>query len=580
MTTFKKFAALLDHVQRRQALGLLGLMLIGMVLEIFGIGLVIPALIVISDSDFPTSHPILQPALTALRNPTQVQLVIGGMLAMVCAYATKSVFLVYLTWRQFSFVFGVQAALSLKLFTGYLRQPYPFHLRRNSAELVRNIVNETRILCFSFMIPGLFLLAEALIVLAILTLLLVIEPVGALTVIVPLGLASIAFVYFSKTRILLWGRARQYHEGARQQHLQQGLDAHKEVGLLGREADFIALFATHNTGAAQMERKHNTIQALPRLWLELLAVVGLTMLVISMIVQGKSVVSIIPALGVFAAAAFRLIPSVNRVLGSAQHVRYALPVISTLYDELGLFAHSRVATSAGALPFSQSIQLRDLGFTHAGSTNPTLTGISLSIPRGSCVGFVGESGSGKSTLIDIILGLLTPTQGQVLIDGHDIQLNLRGWQDQLGYVSQNIYLTDDTLRRNVAFGIAREQIDESAVRRAITTAQLDEFVRSLPDGLDTRIGERGVRISGGQRQRIGIARAVYQDPPVLVLDEATSSLDVATERDVMGAVNALQGDKTILIVAHRHSALAGCAVLYRLEAGRLVLNETTAESIR
>jgi ABC-type multidrug transport system fused ATPase/permease subunit len=229
------------------------------------------------------------------------------------------------------------------------------------------------------------------------------------------------------------------------------------------------------------------------------------------------------------------------------------------------------------LRFSDLIEVSDLTFQYEAALSPALNNVSLTVKRGEAVGLVGPSGSGKSTLVDILLGLLEPTSGRVLVDGDVIHDNLRGWQDQIGYVPQSIFLTDDTLRRNVAFGLPKNEIDEVAVEAAIRLAQLEDFVASLPDGLDTIVGERGVRLSGGQRQRIGIARALYHNPDVLVLDEATSSLDTETEHGVMQAVQALQGEKTVIIVAHRLSTVEYCNRLYRLENARIVDEGTFSE---
>jgi ABC-type multidrug transport system fused ATPase/permease subunit len=260
------------------------------------------------------------------------------------------------------------------------------------------------------------------------------------------------------------------------------------------------------------------------------------------------------------------------MINAIQTIRYALPAVKVIHDELML---SRVSLRPSSLRtrdirFRDALTLELVSFQYPGRSDPALHKIDIQIPRGSCVGFIGGSGAGKSTLIDVILGLHTPTMGRVCTDGVDIQENLRGWQTLIGYVPQTIFLMDDTLRRNVAFGLADSEIDDEAVTRAIRAAQLDEFVASLPAGLETTVGERGVRLSGGQLQRIGIARALYHDPEVLVLDEATSSLDAATERGVMGAVRSLRGQKTLIIVAHRMSTVEQCDWLYRLEAGQIV----------
>jgi ABC-type multidrug transport system fused ATPase/permease subunit len=260
-------------------------------------------------------------------------------------------------------------------------------------------------------------------------------------------------------------------------------------------------------------------------------------------------------------------------------MRYTLPQIDTMYDEFLLVEKMEVRGRSQPLPFKKVLTLEQLSFNYPSTVSPALEQVNISIPYGASIGFIGGSGAGKSTLVDIILGLLTPGSGEVKVDGVDIQTSLRGWQDQIGYVPQSIFLTDDTLRSNIAFGLTTDQIDELAVSHAVRAAQLEDFINELPDGLDTMVGEHGVRISGGQRQRIGIARALYHDPSVLVLDEATSSLDTATEKDVMSSVYALQGDKTILIVAHRLSTVEDCDQLFRLEHGKVVDSGGTAEML-
>lgn len=554
---------------------LLGLMLIGMLLETLGIGLVIPALALMTQGDLTVKYPALEPWLNSLGNPSHEQLIIYGMLVLVGAYAIKTLFLAFLAWRQARFVYGLQAILSQRLFTGYLHQPYAFHLQRNSAQLIRNAIGQVGEITNTIQ-QGLMLITEILVLIGISALLLAIEPLGALLVVSTLGLAGWGFNRLTRGHILRWGEARQYHEGLRIQHLQQGLGGAKDVKLLGRESDFLAQYQRHSIGSARVGQRQTALQALPRLWLEFLAVTGLAALVLVIIVQGKPMEALLPTLGLFAAAAFRLMPSVNRILGAVQSVRFSLPVIDTLHSELCLLGKASPPLRGQPLPFKKELVLDQVRFNYPSAETHALRGVSLTIQRGVSIGFIGGSGAGKSTLVDIILGLLTPVSGSIKIDGVDIQTNLRGWQDQIGYVPQSIYLTDDTLRRNVAFGLPNDQIDETAVWRAIRSAQLEQFVNDLPLGLDTIVGERGIRLSGGQRQRIGIARALYHDPLVLVLDEATSSLDTTTERGVMEAVRALQGEKTMLIVAHRLSTVEHCDRLFRLEQGEVVEEGDTA----
>lgn len=549
-----------------------------MVLETLSLGMVIPAVAMMSQSDLGTKYPLVATLHDNFRNLTQEQLIIAGMLMLVGIFTIRGLFLGFLAWRQMKFIYGVQAELSQRLFIGYLRQPYTFHLQRNSANLIRNVVNEVTVLTLTGLMYAMMFLTEFLVLIGISILLFVVEPLGALLVISTLCLAGWGFSRLTHSYILRWGKARQYHDGLRIQHLQQGLGGVKDVKLLGRESDFIAQYQLHNVGTTQVGARQATLQALPRLWLELLAVTGLAALVLVIIGQGKSIETLLPTLGLFAAAAFRLMPSVNRVIGAIQGVRFALPVIENIHNEFNMLDTTDASQMNSPLPFKNNLTLDQVSFNYPSTETLALRSVSLSIAQGASVGFIGESGAGKSTLVDIILGLLAPVSGAVKIDGIDIQTNIRGWQDQIGYVPQSIFLTDDTLRRNVAFGIPSEQIDDAAVWHAIQSAQLEQFVEGLPDRLETIVGERGVRLSGGQRQRIGIARALYHEPSVLVLDEATSSLDTDTESEVMDAVRALKGNKTLIIIAHRLSTIEHCDHLFRLEQGRLV-NEGETETV-
>jgi ATP-binding cassette, subfamily B, bacterial PglK len=569
LSIVRRILALLTPVERRSAAVLLGLMFLGILLETLGIGLVIPAIALLTQRDFASHYPVLQAALQALGNPNQQTLVIGGMVALVGVYLIKTMYLTFYTWRQLRFAFDLQIMLSQRLFTLYLRQPYTFHLQRNSAQLIQNITNEVDTFTFTAMLPGISLFTETLVLVGFGCLLFAVEPLGTLIVACVLGLVSWSFHYVTRGRIARWGEARKHHAGLRIQHLQQGLGGVKEVKLLGRETEFLEQYRLHNTQSALVNQLHQTSQQLPRLWLELLAVSGLALLVLTMLIQGRSPEAMLPTLGLFGAAAFRLMPSVNRMLAAVHSLRFGLPVIDTLHAELKLAAPEAIGRHSSFTPFHARLELKQVTYTYPSATDPALKDISLTIQRGESVGFIGTSGAGKSTLVDILLGLLTPDRGEVRVDGEDIQHALRNWQDQIGYVPQSIFLTDDTLARNVAFGLSNAQIDEAAVWQAIRAAQLEEFVHSLPQGLNTMVGERGVRLSGGQRQRIGISRALYHNPAVLVLDEATSSLDTVTEHGVMEAVSALRGSKTVIVVAHRLSTVEQCDRLYRLERGQI-----------
>lgn len=579
--TAAKLYELLTSVERKRALGLFGLMVLGMGLETLSVGLVIPAMTLLVQSDPGSALPWLGGVLEALGNPSRPRLVVLGMLALVAVYVIKAVFLAFLAWYQYLFAFGVQERISRELFASYLRQPYTFHLQRNSAELIRNAVNEVDQLWFLVLNPVLVALGEGLVLVGISALLFFIEPLGALVVVLVLGSAGWVFQDYFRARLFRLSQERQRHYSARIQRLQEGLGGIKEVKLLGREPEFLARYAVHNAATARAARFHATLQLLPRIWVELLAIAALAALVVVLVLRGRDPAAILPTLVLFAASAFRLMPSASRVLNTFQSIPYGLPIVETLHDELVAPPVPPEPASQGtALVFRREIQLDGVEFTYPGAHEPALAGVSLTIERGEAVGFVGPSGSGKTTLVDIVLGLLIPTQGEVEVDGRNINEDLRSWQSQVGYVPQSVYLTDESLRANVAFGVPPDQIDKVAVERAIAAAQLEGFVAGLPAGLETFVGERGVRLSGGQRQRIGIARALYRDPLVLVLDEATSALDTATERGVMEAVAALQGTKTLLIVAHRMSTVERCSRLYRLEHGTVTAEGSPSALLR
>jgi ABC-type multidrug transport system fused ATPase/permease subunit len=574
---FKKFYLLLNSHQRRDGLIQFLLMLVGMVFETLGIGLLVPVLTIIAENDIAVKYPSLVPVLNALGNPGHERLVVYVMLLLVLTYVLKMIFLSFLAWKQSKYIYGLQAFFSQKLFTGYLYHPYTFHLQRNSSQLIRNVTSLIAILTSS-LTAFLVILTELFTFVGIFVFLVYVEPIGTLLVIGIFGITFWLFHRVTKKRLLSWGNSYQVHEEKRILHLQQGLGGAKDVKLLGREENFLKLYSHSNIESASAGQKKETLAALPRLWLELLMVSCMAILLISMVIQGRDFVKILPTLGIFTAAAFRMMPSINRMMQAFQNIRFAEPAVLNLKNEIEMIdAIDHPKTTGKALQDFETIRINNIFFRYPSVETYALNGVSLEIKRGTTIGIIGTSGAGKSTLVDVILGLLSPEKGAVELDGIDIKTNIRSWQNHIGYVPQSIFLTDDTLRRNIAFALADEEIDEEAVNRAIASAQLKQFVAELPEGLETIVGERGVRLSGGQRQRIGIARALYHDPSVLVLDEATSSLDSFTESGVMDAVRELHGNKTLIIVAHRLTTVEQCDYIYRLGNGKVTDEGKTSE---
>jgi ABC-type multidrug transport system fused ATPase/permease subunit len=559
---------LLESRHRRQAKLLFGAMVIGMLLEMLGIGVIIPLMLLVSGSES-TQIDKLLPVFTQL--VTREWLIVLGLGSLGLLYLLKNAFLAFLVWRQTEFVFGVQASLSCRLFALYLAMPYTFHLQHNSAQLIRNAVGEVKQFTFSLLFPALLFLAEILVALGLVAVLIYVEPFGALLTLFLLGGFGWIFQRATAGSLQRWGLARQLHEGRLVQHLQQGLGGVKEIKIFGREQDFLHSYGFNAKRNAEVGQRHLAMTQLPRLGVEMLAVLGLITLISFLVLQGRRLDDILPVVGIFIAAAFRLMPSINRMLNALQNVRFALPVLELLKSELAVTQPPlETPLPVGKSIFSEKLDFENVVYRYPGADRDALNLINLSICCGDSIGFIGGSGSGKSTLIDVGLGLFEPQSGRVTVDGVDIKTMMRDWQNKIGYVPQSIFLLDDSLRNNIAFGVALSRIDEQAVWRALRAAQLEDLVFSLPEGLDTEVGERGIRLSGGQRQRIGIARALYHDPEVLVLDEATSALDLATEAEVLDSVRTLSGAKTVIVVAHRIETLRHCNRIFRLEKGELV----------
>ena len=540
------------------------LILVGTILETLSVGLLIPALSVLTKDD----SAINLPFVSLKSSLSQTELIQLAAAAIFFVYITKNLFLGLSIWIQRGFISKISARLSARMLEVYVRQPYSFHLRRNSSVLIRNTQDASMVVAGGIE-PSMTVLTEGLIAISLFIVLVIVEPLGTLSAVSIFLGAVYTFQKFTNSRLQRWGRQRQEQKGKIIQTIQQSLGAVKDVQILGREQLFIDAHRKLHETETEVMRRISMVQAFPRLWLEVVAIGAMATLVIIMLWTDKAVSEIVPVVGLFALSAFRVLPSISKIVNGVQVIHVSRSTIETVHNDLGLVISRDQSTSDDLLSFS-SVSTANLCFSYEQANVEVLSNIDIAINQGEAVGFVGQSGSGKSTLIDILLGLLEPKSGAVLINGENMTQVKRRWQHIVGYIPQSIFLMDDSLRRNIAIGIADNEIDEFAIREALKSAQLEEFVASLPEGLDTMVGERGVRLSGGQRQRIGIARALYHRPSVLVLDEATSSLDTETEHEVMKAVQALQGDKTVIIVAHRLSTVEYCDRLYRLDAGRIV----------
>ena len=538
--------------------------LIGTFLELLGVGLIIPLIALMGESNIVQTYPEFLPIHSFLGNPTQKTLVMYSIVLLVFIYIFKTSFLTFLAWKQTSFAFDLQEKMSKRLFSLYLKQPYIFHIQSNSSKLTNNVVNEIGVYVKNIVLPLLLLFVELMVIIAISIMMAIIEPIGTVILVAILGTMLFLVNFLTKKKITQWGRIRQHHQKNILREVGQGFGSVTELILGGKVDEFVSRFNSHNAGAMRVGKFQSVILQLPRLWFELFAVIGLLILAASITLQSKDTDSLLPIIAGFAVALFRMLPSANRITSAVGTLRYGLPVLEFLQKEFDFLENNQIqgARKVDAVDvkheFSNIIALRNVSYKYPTSNENSINNLSMDLDFGKTIGIIGASGSGKSTLIRIILGLIEPQKGKVLVDGSPIVNNIQGWYRGIGYVPQNIYITDDSFISNIAFGIKESDIDKNRVLDVIKKSELDSLVRELSDGLETMMGERGARISGGQLQRIGLARALYHDPSVLILDEATSSLDTDTENKIMETVGLMQSEKTIIIVAHRYSTLKKC----------------------
>jgi ABC-type multidrug transport system fused ATPase/permease subunit len=573
INTYSKVIFILNSKQKKQLITLLLLVFVGMFFEVGGLGIILPVINVINNSNFLNEHDNFKIFFTIFGELNQSRVIIITMIYLVLFYLLKSIFLTYLYWEQTYFSSNFTAFLSNKLYNGYLNMPYENHIDNNSAILIRNIQSEVGI--FTTLTQQIiFLSTEFSVILGLVFLLFSIEPKGAFALFLTLTISVLFFYLISKKRVKKLGVLRQQYSGEMTKNLMQGLGGIKDIKLTSAETYFLNDFEIKNKKSAKINTLINVLDQLPRIYLEFIAVGGLSSLIIIMVLNNQPLTHIIPILGIFIGAAFRMIPSVNKIMYATQKVTYCMPVINLIYDEFKSFIDlsNENKMISKELNFSNEINIKNISFQYQSANSLILRNISLNIKKGDFIGIMGESGSGKSTLIDVILGLLQPNNGGIYVDNLLIDdNNKKSWQQIIGYVPQVIYLTDDTLRRNIAFGIDENKIDDELIQRSIRDAQLENFVESLTEGINTVVGERGVRLSGGQRQRIGIARAIYKKSQILILDEATSALDSETESDVMEALFNIKKSKTIILVAHRLTTLQNCDFLYKMNQGEIIM---------
>ena len=564
MSVLKKFFKIIHPDDRSKIYFLMFLSLIGMGLETFGVSMIIPLLVMLSQS---SSLP--QPVLGFLEkfdvDLNNSEAIIAFLIFMVLFFVIKFLFLLFLVYKQSLFTYGLQTKLSTFMFKGYLLSSYSFHLKHNTTEFIRNVIGEVSQFTSAFLALLIFM-TEIFVLIGILMLLLFIEPLGALATLMTLGLSALVYDKFSKKYVKNWGFIRQENEGVRLKHLNEGLNALKEIKISGTHKIFTSKFETNSMKAADMEVRSIVLSNAPKLGLEFLAVLGVFALILTLINQDKALDEIIPTLAIFGVAAFRIMPSINRLINTGQVIRYQFAAIDVLEREISYFKKREEKKIYNSLKFD-GIAIENVSFKYPRSKEYILKNINLKIQNKDFIGVVGSSGVGKSTFLNLILGLLEPNKGHIKTNNIDILKNIAEWQSLIGYVPQDVYLLDDTIRNNVAFGLKPNEIDDKKIENALKFSKLDSYLKSLASGINTLVGEKGELISGGQKQRIGLARAIYNEPKILILDEATNALDINTEKNIIKNLRNLTFKPIILMITHRHNSLSLCDYIFEINDG-------------
>jgi ATP-binding cassette, subfamily B, bacterial PglK len=572
LSILRRAFGLLEGRERLRWLAQVPLACLGAIVEAFGALAVFGLLRMVVAPDTVATMPVVSSLVARWPEapPSRVVAVLAAGVAVF--YVLRAAFLIGAEWLKEGAVTGTAAGLARRLYRRYLYADYGFHLRRRPADLIADVQRSAEKVSQFALGSAVHILAEIATALAMVAVLVAVAPLATLGA-VALLLALVAVPARLTRRVwLAWGQREREDDVALLDVLQQSLGGIKPMMAAGRQPYFERRFGRVIGRLAALKRRRATLATALRLGLEtalLLALVGIVLLVTVGPSPGPEALSV---LALFGYAGFRLVPSANRVLLNLNLLREGGVFVDRLtrgYESLPAGTPLPSRFDQAPLPFARDIRAEHVSFTYEADTRPALSDVSVTIHLGESVGIVGQTGAGKSTLVDVLIGLLPPTAGRVLVDGQDLTGRERVWQRQVGYVPQEPYLLHDTLRRNVAFGLEDDEIDEGRVARAVRLARLDEVIADLPHGLDTVLGERGTRLSGGQRQRVAIARALYLDPPVLVFDEATAALDTVTEREVTAAIRTLQGTRTILVIAHRLSTVRGCDRLIHLRAGAL-----------
>lgn len=579
MKIFKKLMVLLSKEQKRFMILLIFLILIGAILEAGSITLVFPVIATIIEPKA-VENGVVGDIYNFLHMNSANQFIVVVMLGLIVAFILKNVFLFFQQKILLRFIYTNQFRTSERMMKNYLRKDYEYYLNADTSVIQRNITSDVNNM-YAYILALLQLISEVVVFLALGGVLLVTDFVMTLIIASVMILTLYLIKAIIKPVMVKAGEENQSFYSGLFKWISQTVQGIKEVKIAGKEQYFIDEYNKCGNGYVRAVQKYNLFNSTPRLLIETICIICMVGYLIAIVLLGRDVAEITPVISVFALAAMRLMPCANRINNHLTNLSYFEPfllgVSDNLQEEIRDINGNKIeyedkafqSDSAEKLPVHEKIELKGITYAYPNTDTLIFDNADLTIPVGKSIGIVGSSGSGKTTIVDILLGLLNLKSGRIFADGVDIQTNYYGWLKNVGYIPQTIFMLDDTIRRNIAFGVPEEKIDNDKVMKVLKEAQLDQFVLNLPEGLETGIGERGIRLSGGQRQRIGIARALYNDPEMLILDEATSALDNDTEAAIMESINYFQGKKTLVIIAHRLQTIEKCDFVFRVANGKI-----------
>jgi len=550
---------------------LIFLIVIATILELIGLGMIIPVLEIFVNEDAIHTNRLTNFLLNYFDFISKEKFILFFCILLVAVFLIKSIVLATIIRFNIIFTNFLHYSWTTKLFEIYTFQPFKFFSINNSSILIRNIKDEISRTVHGVILPLSNLIAEILLIVGVLTFLVYLQPI--MTIIALIYFITINFTYFFITKkfLYIWGKQKQIYEGLRLKNLIQTFNGIKEVKLNSSEKEFIQMYYKDSQVAIVTDGKRDFINALPRLMFEILSIIVFVIFVYIIVLSNKTLTEFLPIMGVFAFAAFKLLPSSNKILSCFQLIRFHYPAFNLIKKELNLKKDIQNQGNQNEISFEDQVDIINISKSYDG--NEVLKDLNISIKKNEYVGIVGKSGSGKSTLLNLILGLIEPDKGDILSDSKSIFNSIKNWQKKISFIPQEIFLFDDTIKRNIAFTYNDKKIDEDKVIKCLEEANLLEYINNLPNGINTTVGERGLKISGGQKQRLGIARALYKNSEILIFDEATSNLDLNTENELIKSIVGFKGKKTIIIVAHRMNIINYCDKVYEIEDHKLKLTK-------